>query len=608
MRTNAIFPPATPATTTKGANEHAAPRWRGSARSSLALALTSVFLCSGALAQSASQITPRSFEPSPPLQGGEIVIPEATGPEAPAGADQLFVTLTDIEVENGFPALREATQAIVAEIVGRRVSAADLFAAARRIEQAYIAAGYGLARIVLPAQNLRDGAVLHLTLIDGYIERIDTSALPDTIRTRIAELLAPLAGQRGLTMATIERALLLAGDTPGTALRSTLTPGSEPGAGVLVIEARSQLVAGFVSFDNTLSDELGTYTTNVGVDLNSPTGHGEQFYFRAAGKPGAGTDLLTSQPLNRILAAGVTIPLGNDGLTANVEVTDARTTPQVADGDLGTTSAFSRFSLRVNYPLVRSRDLTVNLQGIFDAEQEKVTAISPVTQELSLDRLQILRGSGNVAWFAPGDGVVTGRLTGSFGVGGRRAPADDSDDVPLSRQGADPIFHKLDMSVGYTQPLLSHLTIDLAARGQTSFNHPLASAEQISLASAGGLSTIDSGQVQGDSGFVIRGETQFPFIAANVLPGGLSVDNAGAMLSPYLFGAYGRATLAEPTALEATTTRGTAYGVGVRLGATPRAKINAVSANLEYGRYTLSTASDDDQHGNRFSFALVLQF
>jgi hemolysin activation/secretion protein len=587
---------------------NAAPRSCSGVRSRLALALISVFLGSGALAQSPSQITPRSFEPVPPLQGGDIVIPQATGPQAPAGADQLFVNIADVQIDNGFPALREQTQAIVGEIVGRRVSAADLFAAARRIEQAYIAAGYGLARIVLPAQNLRDGAVLHLTVIDGYIERIDTSALPEAIRAHIADVLAPLAGRRGLTMATIERALLLAGDTPGTALRSTLTPGSEPGAGVLVIEARSQLVAGFVSFDNTLSDELGTYTTNVGVDLNSPTGHGEQLYFRAAGKPGAGTDLFTSQPLNRILAAGVTVPLGTDGLTANFEVTDARTTPSVAAGDLGTTSAFSRFSLRLNYPLVRSRDLTVNVQGIFDDEQEKVTLISPVTQELSLDRLRILRGSGNVAWFAPGNGVVTGWLTGSFGIGGRRAPADDSDATPLSRQGADPIFHKLDMSVGYTQPVFQHLTIDLAARGQTSFNHPLASAEQISLASASGLSTIDSGQVQGDSGFVVRGEAQFPFIAANVLPGGLSVDNAGAMLSPYLFGAYGRATLAEPTVLEATTTRGTAYGIGVRLGATPRAKINAMSANLEYGRYTLTTVSDDDQHSNRFSFAVVLQF
>lgn len=576
-------------------------------------------LLTGALAhdvhaQSASQITPRSFEPMPQPQGGEIAIPESTGPEAPAGADQLFVLIGGVVIENGLPDLREQEQAVIDGLVGKRISVADLFAAARKLEQAYIAAGYGLVRVALPAQRLRDGATVHFIVINGYVERIDTSALPEAIRSRVDSLLESLVGRRSIRMSEIERALLLAGDLPGTALRSTLTPGSKSGAGVLVIEARYQPVTGFISLDNTLAEELGTVTAGFGLDANSVFGYGDQVYVRTAGRPGGKEDFFTAQPRNRTLAGGITIPLGTDGLTANLEVTDARTTPLVDDSGLGTTSLFTRYSARLNYPLVRARDLTVNLQAAFDLQQERVQMISPLSADISLDRVCVLRGSTGFVWFVPDDGIVTGRLTGSFGIGGRKAP-EDSSDTPLSRQGADPIFQKLDMSAEYAQPLAPHLALDLTARAQTSFNRPMLAAEQFSLASASGLSPMDYGQFLGDSGYVLRGETQFPFMTAFELPsfsaasadasGGSGNTDVGAMLAPYLFGAYGKALLAYPTAEEKASTRGTAYGLGLRLGAAPRASFRSAALSLEYGCYTLS---DNQGDGRRLTLGLNVQF
>jgi len=617
----------------------------------LAFVLLSGALAQNAYAQSASQITPHTFEPAPQLKGGEIVIPEASGPEAPEGADQLFVLIQGVAVESGLPALRAQEQAITTELVGKRISVAELFAVARKLEQAYIAAGYALVRVVLPAQRLRDGATVHFIVINGYVERIDTSALPDAIRGRVAKLLSPLVGRRGLTMPEIERALLLAGDLPGTALRSTLAPGSKPGAGVLVLEARHQLVTGFASLDNTLSKQLGTWTAGMGLDANSLSGLGELVYLRASGRPGGNEDLFTAQPRNRTLAAGVTIPLGADGLSFNLEVTDARTTPLVDDTGLGTASLFTRYSARLNYPLIRARDLTVNLQTALDLEQERVRTITPVTEDLSLDRLRVLRGGGGVTWFAPGEGVITGRLTGSYGIGGRKAPAETSTEAPLSRLGADPIFQKLEMNLDYAQPLASHLALDFAARAQTSFNRAMASAEQISLASATGLSPVAAGQVQGDSGHVLRGEAQFPFMTGFNLPsfsspaglssaasadslgdssgdsstrssvrgssvGGSSVGrpgeaeqssvaDAGAMLTPYLFGACGTVTFARPTTVESAVSRGAAYGLGLRLGAAPRASFSAAMLSLEYGHYTLGDKLGD---GNRLTMTFSFQF
>jgi hemolysin activation/secretion protein len=590
----------------------------------LGLLAASFFVVGHALAQTASQITPQSFRPPLQSQGGSLLIPEGPGLDAPAGAERLSVRVRAVQVDGTLPDLADATRAIVEPLAGRTSTAAELFAVARDLEQAYIAAGYPLVRIVLPAQRLADGADLRLVVLDGLVERIDVSALPPEIRARVAAVLGPLAGQRGLRLSVLERALLLAGDTPGTVLRSTLAPGSIPGGTVLVVEARYKPVTGSVGADNTISAAIGGITTNVGLDLNSPTGNGELLYLRGGGAfyPGGRASFFDPEPRNRSLAAGLVLPLGTDGLTLNLEATDARTTPRANVATLGFTSDFSRVSARLRYPLIRSRAFTLNAEGSFDAQEERQTVIVPVEAPFSLDRLRIARASTDVLWFLDTEGVVTGRLTGSFGIDGldaRRPPAPDSDLAPLSRLGARPDFQKLEASLSYTQPLAEHLTLDLRARGQTSFNQALPRSEQIGLATLSGLSSFDAGLFQGDEGYVVRGELQLPFVLPVNLPfrliewpgqlgTGLAAgeETAGAVVaSPYGFGAFGMVRQQRPTALERAMVRGASYGVGIRLGAAPQASFTNLSASVEYGR---SERSDRLPTDDRITFTVALQF
>ena len=51
--------------------------------------------------------------------------------------------------------------------MGRPVSGADIFAAARALEAAYANAGYVLVRITLPPQKLVNGSKLRLVVVDG---------------------------------------------------------------------------------------------------------------------------------------------------------------------------------------------------------------------------------------------------------------------------------------------------------------------------------------------------------------------------------------------------------------------------------------------------------
>jgi len=187
-----------------------------------------------AQAQTASQITPPSFRPNLERPGG-FALTGGAGLATPAGAEKLFVKLSAIVIKGGLPELAAASAELERRLVGRPVSGAEIFAAARDLEAAYAKAGYVLVRVLLPPQHLVDGTRLKLTVVDGFIERIELKDVPERVRHRIAALIEPLVGRRGVTLTEIERRVLLAGDTPGTVLRSTLAPGTAVGAGRLVV-------------------------------------------------------------------------------------------------------------------------------------------------------------------------------------------------------------------------------------------------------------------------------------------------------------------------------------------------------------------------------------
>ncbi|HKU95330.1 MAG TPA: POTRA domain-containing protein, partial [Vineibacter sp.] len=176
---------------------------------------------------SPSQLAPRSGQPVQAPTPGTITIPETAPTTAPPGAERIEVTVGQIRIDGGYLPLDADTAAAVAGATGRRVTVARLYDVAAAIERAYAVQGYFLTRVVIPPQQVRDGQTLRLQVVEGFIEQIDVTQLPDAVRDRISRVLAGLVGERRLKLGLLERKLLLAGDTPGTTLRSTITPGGK---------------------------------------------------------------------------------------------------------------------------------------------------------------------------------------------------------------------------------------------------------------------------------------------------------------------------------------------------------------------------------------------
>ncbi|TPL00800.1 ShlB/FhaC/HecB family hemolysin secretion/activation protein [Mesorhizobium sp. B2-4-16] len=576
--------------------------WCGHSGIKLAVVAASacLWLSSGAFAQTASQITPPTFRPPPGPDTAGVSIPESKGLEAPAGAEKLKVRLAGVHIEGGFADMADATRKVTAGLSRRTVTAAEIFAAARQLEAEYARAGYVLARVVLPAQKLTNGATLRLIVVDGFLERIDTGNLPERIRGRVEATLAPLVGKKGIRLSAIERKLLLAGDTPGARLRSTLKAGSAKGASVLVIDGKYRPIGGQVTVDNSLSPSLQRWSTGVGVDFNSLLGLGELVYLRAGGYPDGGDQgLFSDDPRNRNYAAGIVVPIGHDGLTLNLEVSRTRANPDAEPGSLGFGSEFERYSASLRYPWIRSRALTVSSELSFDAQNDYLNAVTPVSLPIAEDRLRIIRFGTDATWFTPLGGVFVGNVMASFGIDslGARMAADATPLLPLSRQGADADFQKLELSASYSQALAEHVGLDLLARAQTSFGKPLLQSEQVGLTGATGLSSFDAGALQGDSGYVVRGELSSPWYVP--FTGGVI------QVSPYVFGAVGEVRLEMPTALESASIVGASYGLGVKLGTAFASDPTNASLTLEWGR----RHRDDHQSiSDRFSLSGAIQF
>ncbi|WP_168201374.1 ShlB/FhaC/HecB family hemolysin secretion/activation protein [Qingshengfaniella alkalisoli] len=566
------------------------------------VALIMLILPGLAQAQTASQITPDSFEPPLPRVSGSVDFSGQAGLQAPAGADQLSVTISGVDITGELPSLEPAGQRLRDKLVGGPVPVSDIFAASSALEAEYARKGYVLARVVLPAQSLRDGGRLRLVVVNGYVERIDSSGVPPEVAGRIAEVTTPLVGKRGLKIGEIERRLLTAGDTAGVSLRSALSPGSASGATVLTLDGDFDPVSGFIGLDNTLAEELGTWSLSAGVDVNSALGLGETLYLRMSGYPGepfSDAGLFADEPRTRTIAGGAIVPVGIDGMTINIEGTKSQTAPD-PDEDLRTTSDFERLSLRLRYPWIRTRALTLSSEVIFDAQSEDVYLVTPDDKfTLSSDAVRVLRLAGDANWLSEAGQFAAGRAILSFGLDafGARGEDDATLAKPLSRQGADAEFTKLELSGQFSQPLPANLGLTVSGRAQTSFGDPLVTSEQFGVASLQELSAFDSGTLYGDSGWMLRGDLQAPRDFGR--PG------AALLITPYVFGAAGQLFLEEPTALEEETTNVSTVGVGVEIYRGLGNYFSDASLTLEAARGFRDDGGDDE---DRFTLVGSIRF
>jgi hemolysin activation/secretion protein len=214
----------------------------------------------------------KQFErpPEPSAKPGVITIPESTL-KPPPNADSVKVVLHQVTVD-GVTAYRpETLRASYASILEKEVTLAEIYRVVEGLTAKYRNDGYVLSQVFVPAQTVESGSI-RLQALEGYIANVRVEGGTDEMRQRVKKYGDKVRASRPVTMAAIERYVLLINDLPGFAAHAVLAPSTVPGASDLVLQLARRREQSDLSSDNRGSEAQGPARVSGNLILQSLVG------------------------------------------------------------------------------------------------------------------------------------------------------------------------------------------------------------------------------------------------------------------------------------------------------------------------------------------------
>lgn len=432
------------------------------------------------------QLAPRSVAPLP--REGDAALPAAPPLPVRRAGQGATVRVQAIRITGATVFPEAHLQPLLQDAVGRELDLAGLEALADRVSRHYRVHGYTVARAYLPPQEVRDGHVT-IAVVEGRFGAI-------SVRGEAPPLL-PLASLRAgdvVTDAALERALLLAADVPGIAVRSVLQPGASAGTSDLVVDVQpGEGVQGRLEADNFGSRSTGHERVGASLSIDNLAGLGDAVALRAisSGEGLAYGRLGYQLPVNRHgTQAGIAVSTMRYALGREFASLDAHGTAHVA-------TAFGA------HPLLRSRRANVQAQLAWEARRLEDRAdstgsqtdrrVHAVTLGLSGDRSDAFGGGG--AWL-----FSLGYTFGDLSIDSPAARA--VDDLTARTAGR---YDKATLQIARQQALAARTTLVVSYTGQWAGKN-LDSSEKLPLGGAAGVRAYPQGEWPSDRASLLAAE------------------------------------------------------------------------------------------------------
>lgn len=411
--------------------------------------------------------------------------------EMPASTDDGAGIEVGAIVIDGLVALdRSDFAAVIEPFAGRPLDRAELRRLTDTVANHARARGYILATAWIPEQALT-GGVLRVNVDEGGIDEIRIEGSDDPVIRRQLERLLAI---RPLTLAALQREVLLADDTSGVWIRKTRFE-RDGGRRILVVDARRQDFGGSVLLATDGTKPVGPIRARIDLDANG-----------------------LISPRDRVDLSFSTTPLDPDELAFfsarySVVVNDAGTL-------LGAFGSWSRTEpgaylaarellgeswqggVRMRHPLLRGQRRSLWLEASAEVQDLAQDSFGTLARH---DRIALARlgfyGFGPLA-----GGTLQGRATVSQGLDILGATA--LGDPLASRLDAGPGFTTLTWWLNWRRSLAPRVSLSLAANGQLSTD-PLLIAESFALGGNAFLRGYDFAQAIGDEGVAGVGELRY---------------------------------------------------------------------------------------------------
>jgi hemolysin activation/secretion protein len=443
---------------------------------------------------------PRVLPPTPPSVSPGTAVPLLSAPGGEVPNKPVRVDSVDMEGITAYP--KPDIAALAAGLTGPAVPLPKIDAARQSILQRYRSDGYVLTTVsVRIDSNYR----LHFLVTEGRIASVKLDGDIGPAGTQVLRFLNKLTEKQPIDSVTLERYLLLAQDVPGVSLRAVLEPSSDqPGALNLIAQVSRQPISGLASIDNRAFNETGPIEILGLLDFNSFTSYGEKgeisYYHTLPNSENFGQASLESF-------------IGGTGLKAKVYAGYGETVPTGALGATGYNGTTTVFGGQVSYPVIRSRQQTLNVYTAFDGIESNITTTTTGPRlQASYDSLRVLRFGEDYAlsdiWLGADHSAIN-QVSGRISQG---LPILGASTNPNARPGERVDFFKMNFQLTRTQTLFtpwegSSVALMGLVTGQWS-DDILPPSEQFYLGGSQFTRGYYAGQVPGDKALAATVELQ----------------------------------------------------------------------------------------------------
>jgi len=448
----------------------------------------------------------RQFQrpPEPRAQPGSLQLPEASL-NPPANASDIRFALSQLIVEGVTVYPESALRPYYEGKLDKDVSLAEVYAIAGALTARYRNDGYILSQVLVPAQTIEGGRI-RLKAVEGYVADVRVEGEVDTRRGLVATYADQIKATRPLTVAALERYLLLMNDLPGAFARAALVPSkTEQNASDLVVQFSQSRISGGLTVENRGSRTLGPVRWSADLDLFSALGLQDR------------TGIRIVSTLNRELdyfSLSHDEQIGSDGGKLGLQFNVVRSRPDESQSfiPLNLETSSNSGSASYSYPMIRSRSENLYLRGGVSVHDGFTTVFGVADTQ---DHIRALRLglSYDLADSYRGVNIVDVEI----GQGVRGLGASRAGDTDLSRAAGKPDFTKLSLYAARLQSLAQNWSLLVAVNVQYAATD-LLSPELFSFGGEQFGRGYDPSELVGDSGAAMKLELRY----TNSLQDGLS--------------------------------------------------------------------------------------
>jgi len=394
-------------------------------------------------------------QPRVPLSQPGAAVISLPSTVAPPGAENLKVLVRGVRITGGTIYSPEELAPLYQDLIGHDVPLTAVYDIAQRITARYGSDGYVLSRAVVPPQELSPhGAVVHIQIIEGYIDRVEWPSVLSKYRDFFSQYAAKITADRPINVKTLERYLLLASDLPGLKFKNSLKASpTTPGAATLVVEVVEKPIDAFARVDNRGTKARGPEQYFTSVSINNLARMHESLTVSTAGAFQLTELQYYLASYRQVLTSeGLTL-FFNDSYTRSRPGTETlRLLEYKTRGDL--------FEAGVLYPFIRTREKNLIATALFFMSNDRSDILDALN---TLDKIRGFRLKTDADFVDPLRAINQINLVLSQGIEGLGASPAGS--LTLSRANGRPDFTKFEATFSRLQPLPGNFSVLLAAYG-----------------------------------------------------------------------------------------------------------------------------------------------